>query len=99
MALEIEINGFEWDEENEAHCARHGFTPIIAAEVLGGAPLFLPGKPLRTATNAMIGPALDGRFWTAHILETAKAGIWRPITGWPSTKQQIGLYRGSGELK
>ncbi len=91
--MEIEVNGFEWDEKNETHSARHQVTPIIAAEVLCGTPLFFRGRPRRTATHMMIGPALDGRFWTVHILETAKPGIWRPITGWPSTEREIRLYR------
>jgi hypothetical protein len=96
VALEIEVTGLEWDEENESHCARHGLTPIIAAEVLQGAPRFFRGKTGRTATHAMIGPALDGRWWTVHILETAKPGVWRPITGWPSTGQETALYKKSG---
>jgi hypothetical protein len=93
VAAEIEVTALEWDEENESHCARHGLTPIVAAEVLGHAPLFFRGKTGRTATHAMIGPARDDRCWTVHILETAKPGVWRPITGWPSTGQELVLYK------
>lgn len=92
VAVEIEVAGLEWDEENEAHCARHGLTPMIAAKVLDGAPLFFAGKPRRTATHAMIGPDSEGRLWTVHILETTNPGIWRAITGWPSTGKEIRLY-------
>jgi hypothetical protein len=88
----IEISGLEWDLENESHCARHRLTPIIADEVLAGRPLFFRGKPNRTATHMMIGQAIDGRFWTVHLLKTSKEGIWRPITGWPSTSAEIRRY-------
>lgn len=35
----------------------------------------------------MIGPSLTGRLWTVIIVRslTSKGGLWRPITGWPST--------------
>lgn len=93
VADAVEILGFEWDEDNEPHCGRHGLTPFIAEEVRLGRPLVFPGKPARTATHMMIGPAQDGRFWTLHILESHRIGIWRPITGWPSSASETKLYK------
>lgn len=90
--LEIEVWEFEWDEDNESHCARHGVTPSVAEEVKGGTPLFFRNKRKRTGTHMMIGPDVGGRFWTVVILETSVEGRWRPITGWPSDTPELRRY-------
>lgn len=52
-----------------------------------------PGKPGRTATHMMIGLAHNGRFWTLHILESDRNGIWRPITAGPVPGQKTSCIR------
>jgi hypothetical protein len=38
----------------------------------------------------MIGPCISGRYWTIVVVEVDDAlGLWRPITGWPSTEKEI----------
>ena len=41
------IRGFEWDEENVSHLARHGVTPDEAEEALTGAPIVFRGRDRR----------------------------------------------------
>lgn len=98
---EIQVLEFDWDEDkpenqhsNLRHCARHGVTPIVAAEVKDGLPKFFLNDPGKTASHIMIGPDFSGRFWTIAILSSAKPGLWKPITGWPSDKAEILKYNG-----
>lgn len=90
--MAIVVDAFVWDEENESHCMRHGLTPFIAEEVRSRAPLFFLNKKRTTGSHLMIGPALNGRFWAVVILKQDNPGLWRPITGWPSSERQIVLY-------
>jgi hypothetical protein len=94
----IQIEEVEWDEHNEAHAARHDITPWLVDDILDGRPLFFPNLPGRSGTHKMIGPSREGRFWTVIIVEVAE-GRWRPITGWPSDKPEVELYKAgtSGE--
>jgi hypothetical protein len=87
----MRVDEFQWDEENEGH-QTHGLTYEIAEEVRTGAPLFLRNKKNRTASHLMIGPRRSGEFWTVAILEVGD-GMWRPITGFTSTKWQMDRYR------
>ncbi len=83
---------FEWDEQNEVHCAQHGVTPLIVQEIRDAAPKFFPNAEGKTGTHQMIGPDDNGRHWSVIILHTGFAGRWRAITGWPSTRREIKRY-------
>ncbi len=89
----LRVDEFEWDEENEGHCAPHGVTPLLVDQVKDRAPKFFPNKEGKTGTHMMIGPDRTGRFWTIIVLPAGKAGMWRAITGWPSTNPEISHYR------
>lgn len=91
--VHIQVWEFEWDERNESHCARHNVTPLVVEEVRDGAPEFFPNKAGKTGTHMMIGPDVDGRYWTIIIVPGADEGRWRAITGWPSDKPELELYK------
>jgi hypothetical protein len=91
---EIQLLEFDWDDDNVAHCARHGVTPVAAEEVKDGLPKFFLNDPGKTGTHIMIGPDASGRHWTIVIMPTSHPGQWRPITGWPSDKAEILKYNG-----
>ena len=92
---EIEVFEFDWNDQNEGHCARHGLTPVTAKEVKDGAPKFFENDPEKTGTHIMIGPDAAGRCWTIVIKPTDQRGHWKPITGWPSDKTELRKYNDS----
>lgn len=92
----IRVDELEWDETNLEHCTRHGLTAEIAESIRSKAPeFFRETRKGRTGTHAMVGPSADGRSWTVKMIRTNRQGVWRPITGWPSTNSEIRSYRSS----
>lgn len=90
----IRVDELEWDETNLEHCARHGLTAEIAESVRSKEPeFFRETRKGRTGTHAMLGPSTEGRFWTIKLKRTSREGVWRPITGWPSTNSEISSYQ------
>ncbi len=87
-----QVQELEWDEVNEEHAWAHGLTPTIAEEVLTNTPIFLRNKKGLAGTHLVVGPDRHGRFWTFSILPTRRSGVWRPITGWPSSKGEVVRY-------
>ena len=67
--------------------------PLLRA-VSGNRPRVQQNDPndTRSATHKVVGPDLDGRFWTFPAVRLSD-DRWRPITGWPSTRAEIGKYR------
>jgi hypothetical protein len=87
----MQIRAWEWDDGNLWKADSHGYTPRIVEEVAFGSPKFRSNRKRRAATHQMIGPALNGRFWTFCVLEV-RPGQWRTVTGWPSTRTEVGWY-------
>jgi hypothetical protein len=87
----IKVECLEWDDENEGHQV-HGLNLWIADQVKDNLPQFFSNRADRTGTHKMIGPDNNQRFWTVILLRTTKPGIWRPITGWPSSESEIEAY-------
>lgn len=87
----MSLRGWQWDEGNLWKAEDHGYTPRIVDEVAGGTPKFRENLKGRAATHQMIGPAEDGQMWTFCVLEVLD-GLWRTVTGWPSTKKEREWY-------
>jgi hypothetical protein len=88
----IDVWEFEWDDTNLEH-QEHGLAPVLAEQVKDLSPKFFRNKPAKAGTHRMIGPGINGRFWTIILKPTAERGRWRPITGWPSTGPDVRRYR------
>jgi len=74
--------------------ARHGLEPNIVWDVWADTPIVL-SRVGRAGTHLMIGEASSGRIWTvAILLVDVELGLWRPITGWPSTRKEAKTWRG-----
>jgi hypothetical protein len=94
---------FDWDEWNLRHIfedSPHGLTPEIVELVGRSGPILIPNNPGvgRSGSHKMIGRAevegtSVGEVWTVILLELGQ-DRWRPITGWPSTGSEKGLYLG-----
>lgn len=91
----LEIRDFEIDSRSSPHFGRHGLDSNLLYELLAGDPLFFVNPPAdnRSGSHLMIGPAAEGSMWTVVIVMIDDAaGIWRPITGWPSTGMEASTW-------
>ena len=90
----VRIHDFEWDLDNEAHCAAHG----VWAEDLGdaldsGEWAVAANKRGMAATHLFVGRNRAGRVVTAAIVETSTPAVWRPISAWPAKPHEAALLR------
>lgn len=88
------IEDLDWDDENIAHFARHGLEAEVVARMIErddwvevGNKRLHPVHRLR-----LVGRDRGGAMVTVIVEPTALAGIWRPITGWWSTRGEATLY-------
>ncbi len=91
-----EIREFEFDDRNLRHLASHEIDANLVLDILTGEPVIAVNEPRhnRSGSHLMIGPSAMGRYWTIVIIEVdSEAGVWRPITGWPSTQKELELWR------
>lgn len=93
----LELVDFEWDSGNLRHIlsdSPHGLTPALCHQIRDGMPRIFEARkgPGRSASHMIIGPDDDQRFWTI-IVVYKEHGMWRPITGWPSTGSELKLYQ------
>lgn len=85
----IRIRGWDFDERNRAHLARHEIDDNLVWDVWAGNPILVPNKPGRSGSHLMIGPDSSGRLWTIVIVPVNDdLGLWRAITGWPSERKE-----------
>lgn len=82
------IPGFEWDEGNEAHLARHGVTPPEAEEIFFGR-LYL--KRSRRGRYLVLGRSGGGRY-LALIVERREGGRVRVVTARDMSERERRLY-------
>jgi hypothetical protein len=90
-----ELDRFEWDDDNLRHVLQespHGITPVLCETLKNDRPKMFPNtaRPGRSGSHVLVGVS-DDRFWTVVLLNKG-SGMWRPITGWPSTPSEIRLY-------
>jgi uncharacterized DUF497 family protein len=91
-----EADDLDFDDENEAHLARHGITPLEAHQVFVGKPIFVPNRKGLTATWLMLGDTAGGRTLTVAVLCLETQRRLRPITGWNSTAGELTRWRQGG---
>ena len=90
--MEFELDARNLKHFGEDHPER-GITRELLNEVVGLRPRLQANDPAesRSATHKVVGPDASGRFWTFPVVHVI-GDKWRPITGWPSTKVEIGKY-------
>ncbi len=93
--MSIWVAELYFDEDNEDELWRHRISDVDALAVLeSGRRVFLRNKRRRPGTHKMIGPDRKGRLLTIVVSPLSrKEGLWRPITGWPSTRGEETLWR------
>jgi hypothetical protein len=95
---ELEIRAFEFDDRNTRHF-HSGLNETIIWDVWAGPfRLFVNApNPTRTGSHLMIGPDAEERWWTVVLLLIDdQEWLWRPITGWPSTKKEQDAWHAGG---
>jgi uncharacterized DUF497 family protein len=93
-----DIEGLDFDANNRQHLERHGLDDAAVWDILLDEPKFFRQvqRDGRSGSHLMIGTSSAGRHWTIVIVKLDdSAGIWRPITGWPSTRREIATWQGS----
>jgi uncharacterized DUF497 family protein len=85
------VSGFNWDDENISHIARHGVTPEEIEEVFNGAAEFAfnytkDGEERYQA----FGVTARGRYLTVGYVERAE--LIRAITAWDMTRKERKVY-------
>lgn len=83
----MEIEEFEWDDDNEAKIGQR-FDPHEIDEVLEGAHTIIRNKRHRAGTHRLLGRSFGGRLITVVIAPTERTGMWRPISAWPSDSEE-----------
>jgi uncharacterized DUF497 family protein len=84
-------SGFDWDEHNGQHLAKHGISRSDAEDVLSGNHILLE---YQTEGNEQrwvaVGATRAGRI--INIVFAVRGETMRPITGWNADKATIDLY-------
>jgi len=82
---------FDWDEQNEAHLAKHGISRSDAEDVLTGNHILLEyqieGDEQRWVA---VGATRTGRI--LDIVFAVRGRAVRPITGWAADQETVILY-------
>ncbi|HXK34205.1 MAG TPA: hypothetical protein VNM91_09355 [Dehalococcoidia bacterium] len=84
----VGVNGFEFDAFNRAHLLKRGVDEATVHAIWYDEPVIIANRAGKTGTHLMIGEDLDGLLWTIVLVPTDRvAGIWRPITGFPTERE------------
>ena len=85
------MNGFDWDEENINHLARHNINPQEAEELFNRDPIVRPDTPAKGERRFLAyGMTARGRLLTVSYTERKEQV--RPITGWDMTRPERRKY-------
>lgn len=88
----IDVDALVFDDENEAKFAAHGLTVEDVQQVLDNRPRYYRNLPGRRASHVMLGPTFDGEMLVVP-LELYEDALWRPVTAFPPTRDQVHRYR------
>jgi uncharacterized DUF497 family protein len=80
------IEDFLFDEENEEEITTHGLSIFQVLQILENISIIVPNRKYRRGVYLIVGRDNGGKCISSPIEPTYKAGLWRPITAWPSKK-------------
>jgi hypothetical protein len=90
----VEIRRLLWLEANEEKLRAHGIGPDEVETILvvdDWVPTHHEEYPDQVR---IIGSSGAQRLLTVALAPTDDPTVWRPVTGWPSTKAEEAYYRG-----
>ncbi len=85
--------GFEWDDSNEEHLARHRIEPWEVEEVFDNQPVWLPNKASGSGDWLMVGHTNGNRPLSIVVQVIEETEELRAFTGWASTPRERDIYR------
>lgn len=77
-----DATGFEWDDENLGHLARHGIRQYEAEEVFFNGPVWTRNTGKHSADYRMMGWTDGGRALKLFVTANDQTRDMRIITGW-----------------
>lgn len=91
----MRITGFEWDDDNEPHVARH-IAPDDVEAIPHSRYLSLRNKRSGSGDYKVIGRDRGGRLVTVIVAATDSPTIWRPITAMQANRHERTLAETAG---
>jgi uncharacterized DUF497 family protein len=87
----IEVHALSWDDENEAHMAKHGVTPREVNQMVENPHLLVRNRKHKRARLLMIGRTHGGRALCVPLAKTPEDHVWRPVTAFAASEAQTKL--------
>lgn len=87
--MAVVISGFDWDEDNVLHIARHQFSPEEVEEVFAGA---YKVRRTRQQLYVALGETLDGRL-AFVVFRRLRSGLIRVVTARDMNNSERRLFR------
>jgi len=87
------IETFLFDYENEEKIIVHGLSAYRLMQVLDNIHVVLRNRKGRRGVYLIIGRDNGGSCISIPIERTHIAGVWRPITAWPSKAGEVTILR------
>ena len=88
----MEIRGLVWRSGNVAKLAAHGISQREVREIVAVDRWVTTVHPDYPDQVRIIGPTRAGRLLTIAMEATDDPVVWRPVTGWPSTDEEIAYH-------
>jgi hypothetical protein len=89
----VEIERLVWYPANVAKVAAHGVSQHEADDMIAENAWVVDIDEDYPDQIRVIGPSAPGRFITLALAPTPDPAAWRPVTGWPSTDEEIAYHR------
>ena len=93
------IEGFLFDDVNEAKIASHGLSARQVLQVLDNVHTVVPNRKRRRARYLVVGRDNGGSCVAIPVEPTHALYIWRPITAWPRKDRERTLLGKRGRQK
>jgi len=94
---DISVESFVWNDEIEAHLAKHEVTRAHIRAVLANTPRYFENLEGRGGSHVMVGPDNEGRYFYVSISRTVEATRWYPVTAWPLGRRGARIYNSRGD--
>jgi uncharacterized DUF497 family protein len=89
----VEIHELLFDRGNRRELAGHGIAPREVREIIDLDQWVVTRQPRYPDQVRVIGYTRGGRCLTVAMEPTHDPAIWRPVTGWAATREEVEYWR------